>query len=83
MTRAQKKWLKILRETGFVERGGWSRGQRNRPLRALVQMGLAVEDFGPKGSLLMVDGFMPVGDFALCKPPKSETLSSVVKFLSN
>jgi len=44
MTNAQHKWLKKLRETGFVEAGwAWGRSQRNRPLRKLVDLGLAKE----------------------------------------
>ena len=81
MTPAQEKWLKVLRETGFVERGGWGRGQRNRPLMALVESGLAVEGYGPKDSFLTVDGFMPTGDFNPTIPPHSETLGMVVAFL--
>lgn len=81
MTPAQKKWLEVLRETGFVECGGWSRGQRNRPLRALVQMGLAEEGYGPRNSFLKVYGFMPTGDYEASKPPKTETLRTVAAFL--
>jgi len=44
LTQAQKKWLTALNETGFVE-FGWSmrNGQRNRPLRTLIRLGLAAE----------------------------------------
>ena len=80
LTRAQKKWLKILRERGFVETGGWGNGQRNRPLFALVDKGLAVFELGPKGSFLKVQGFAPVGDYPVTDP-QSETLSRVVTFL--
>ena len=82
MTRAQRKWLKVLHETGFVEHGGWGRGQRNRPLFALVAAGHAVFDIGPKGSFLKVQGFMPSDNVTPIKPPQSETLSSVVSFLN-
>lgn len=50
LTRAQKKWLKILRERGFVETGGWGNGQRNRPLFALVDEGLAVLSLVRRGA---------------------------------
>lgn len=81
MTPAQKKWLTALRERGFVERGGWGRGQRNRPLRALCALGLAYEGYGPKDCLLQVDGFFPVDGPEPTKPPQSETLTFVTTFL--
>jgi len=80
LTRAQRKWLYKLRTHGFVEAGGWARGQRNRPLRALVEKGLAVEGMGPKDCMLQVHGFSPVGTYPINKPI-SETLTGVVSFL--
>ena len=83
MTRAQKKWLAVLHRVGFVEHGGWGRGQRNRPLHALVRSGLAECDFGPRGSLLTVYGFLAPADFiGPFMPPTSETLRGVVCFLN-
>jgi len=81
LTRAQQKWLHKLRTHGFVERGGWGRGQRNRPLFALVEKGLAVYGYGPEGSALKVEGFAPVGDHPVRKPI-SETLTSAITFLN-
>jgi len=60
MTRAQKKWLKVLREEGFVAYGAWNTGQRNRPLRALVQMSYASIGMGPRDSCLQTFGFIYV-----------------------
>lgn len=60
MTKAQRKWLQILNDRGFVSTGTWNSGQRNRPLRALVKMGLAVEGMGPKDSFLKCYGFEPI-----------------------
>lgn len=59
MTRAQRKWLKELKEKGFVESGyAWGRSQRNRPLRRLVEMGLAKEvSEDPEG--FYCHGFIP------------------------
>lgn len=58
MTRAQKRWLKRLRSDGFVAMGAWGTGQRNRPLRALVEMGYAEFGWGPKDSFLQTQGFL-------------------------
>lgn len=44
MTKAQKKWLSVLNRDGFVSWGAWTDGQRNRPLRKLVELGFAVDD---------------------------------------
>lgn len=60
MTRAQRKWLEIARSQGFVQMGGWGQGQRNRPLWALVRMGLLEVGHGPKNSFLKAEGFWPV-----------------------
>ena len=60
MTRAQKKWLQRLNEEGFVSWGSWGDGQRNRPLRKLVNLGLAKPCIGPRGSFLKVEGVEPV-----------------------
>ena len=82
MTRSQKKWLVVLHRVGFVESGGWGRGQRNRPLRALVREGLAEESYGPRNSLLTVHGYLAPADFiGPFMPATSETLSSVCAFL--
>jgi len=44
MTPAQKKWLNQLQLHGYVESGYlFGRSQRNRPLRALVLSGHALE----------------------------------------
>lgn len=82
MTRAQKKWLLMLYRVGFVECGGWGRGQRNRPLFALVKAGLAEFDCGPRDSFLTVQGFLAPSDFiGPFMPATSETLQAVVKFM--
>jgi len=57
MTRAQKKWLHKLQNDGFVTMGGWGDGQKNRPLWALVEMGLAKFGWGPLDSCLRMQGF--------------------------
>ena len=80
LTKAQDFWLKKLRAHGFVEAGTWGRGQRNRPLRTLVEKGLAVEGFGPKGCMLQVHGFSPIGNYPI-NEPISETLTGVVYFM--
>jgi len=59
LTKAQERWLREINREGFVEMGGWGSGQKNRPLFALVDMGLAEFGFGPKGSFLKTQGFMP------------------------
>lgn len=81
MTRAQKKWLKVLNDTGFVEMGGWGRGQKNRPLFALCNMGLATFDIGPPDSCLKVQGFLPAAFGPRNKPPQSPTITGVLAFL--
>lgn len=58
MTRAQKKWLEELRREGFVQYGGWGKGQRNRPLWALVEMGQAEFGWGPRNSFIQTQGFL-------------------------
>lgn len=58
LTRAQRKWLAILRQDGFVEAGGWGRGQRNRPLNVLVELGFARFGWGPEGSFLQMQGYL-------------------------
>lgn len=65
LTPAQKDWLLKLKKAGFVSRGGWGDGQRNRPLDVLCKKGLAVETWGPKGSFLKTQGYeiTPAGRF--------------------
>ncbi len=57
MTRAQKKWLKKLEADGFVSMGGWNRGQRNRPLRALEALGYCEFGWGPVDSSFKYQGW--------------------------
>lgn len=58
MTKAQLKWLKILQKEKFVSWGSWGCGQRNRPLRKLIELGYAIDTWGPKNSCLQVQGVM-------------------------
>ena len=58
LTKAQKKYLGVLARYGFVEHGGWNRGQRNRPLGRLASLGYATMDYGPPGSFLKTFGFI-------------------------
>lgn len=61
LTRRQSELLAQLHEAGFIpRRSGFGTSQQNRPLWALVEHGLARFGFGPEGSFLKVQGFMPV-----------------------
>lgn len=77
LTKAQQQALENLVNTGFTEHiNRFSRSQANKPLWRLAELGLATFEFGPKGSFLMTQGFMPTdaGRARLTSPaPKGET----------
>ncbi|GGE36530.1 hypothetical protein GCM10007276_12530 [Agaricicola taiwanensis] len=60
LTAAQKRYGERLVEHGFVEhQTGFGTSQSNRCGWALVNLGLAEFDWGPKGSFLQTQGFVP------------------------
>ena len=60
LTIRQKELLRDLRRTGFIaHRSTFGRSQRNRPLWKLVELELAHFGWGPPGSWLQVQGFLP------------------------
>lgn len=60
LTEAQRRALEKLNGGGFVEHvAHFSRSQVNKPLWRLVELGLAAFEFGPKGSFLQTQGFVP------------------------
>lgn len=60
LTEAQKRTLAAINSTGFVEaRAGFGTSQSNRPAWKLVELGLADFDWGPSGSFLKTQGFVP------------------------
>lgn len=67
MTPSQRKWANEIFETGFVEFGSWShRPQSNRAMWTLVVLGIVEMDFGPRGSWLKTQGFMPLWSDPVC-----------------
>jgi hypothetical protein len=61
LTKGEIAFLEELEREGFVmHRVTFGRSQRNRCGWSLVNKGLATFDFGPRGSFLKVQGFMPV-----------------------
>jgi len=60
LTPAQRRELLRMHEHGFTAKPTSYRGMpRNRPLWALVEMGLAEFGWGPRGSWLTTYGFSP------------------------
>lgn len=60
LTKAQRRELRQMVDTGFIELGvRFGRSQSNRPRWALVEAGLAEFGFGPKDSFLQTQGFSP------------------------
>jgi len=67
MTKAQRREALLLFEKGFIVQPLSFRGlPRNRPLGALVEMGLADFDRGPAGSCLKITGYMPLWSDPIC-----------------
>jgi hypothetical protein len=63
LTRQQRAFYRELQEKGFVEhRTQFGRSQRNRCGWKLVELGHAVFDFGPRGSMLQTQGFLLPSD---------------------
>ena len=60
LTKAQKRELIGLVGTGFTEhRTAFGRSQSNGPLWSLCELGLAEFGWGPNGSFLTTQGFLP------------------------
>ena len=60
LTKAQKRLLTEINETGYVEAGyRFGSSQKNRALWKLESLGLCEFGLGPKGEALQAYGFMP------------------------
>lgn len=68
LTAAQHRAAVLLFEKGYVIHNSsfHNQPQSNRPYWALVEMGLADFDFGPRNSWLKCQGFMPVWSDPIC-----------------
>jgi len=60
LTKRQSELAAELLQSGFIpHRTGFGTSQRNRPLWTLVDKGIADFAWGPTGSFLQVQGFVP------------------------
>lgn len=67
LSRPRVKALKQLHEVGHVRHfHGAGVMQRNRPYWALVELGLAEFDFGPRGQMFTTYCFMPLWSDPVC-----------------
>ncbi len=67
LTKAQIREALLLFEKGYqVHLMNYRQMPRNRPLWRLVELGLAHFDFGPVGSCLKQQGFMPLWSDPIC-----------------
>lgn len=66
LTKRQREVALTLFETGYVNYYTFPYGGRNKPCWALVNMGLAKMDFGPRGDWLQSYCFMPVWSDPVC-----------------
>lgn len=67
LTAKQREYAEYLFEHGFmIHNVGCGIMNRNRPLWALVELGLAEFRFGPSGSWLQTYGFNPIWTDPVC-----------------
>lgn len=66
LSRKQREYAEYIFEHGYKHMPSFPYVAENRPCWHLVSMGLAVMDFGPRGSWLKCYGFMPVWSDPVC-----------------
>lgn len=66
LTKQQYKAAIIMFDSGSFEFYMFPFSNRNRPAWKLVEMGLAIHDFGPRGAWLITYCFMPIWSDPVC-----------------